>query len=78
MEDLNGEIMANNYTLKISQRDNLERMIKRFLKKAKKMGIIDEARERRYYKKPSEKRREAKRRAIARQKKEEAKRRKED
>ena len=69
--------MANNYTLKIGHRDNLERMIKRFLKKAKKMGIIDEARERRHYKKPSEKRREAKRRSIARHKKEEAKRRKE-
>ncbi len=69
--------MANNYTLKIGHRDNLERMIKRFLKKAKKMGIIDEARERRHYKKPSEKKREAKRRAIARHKKEEAKRRRE-
>ena len=69
--------MANNYTLRITSRDNLERMIKRFLKKAKKMGIIDEARERRHYKKPSEKKREAKRRSIARHKKEEAKRRKE-
>jgi len=69
--------MANNYTLRITSRDNLERMVKRFLKKAKKMGIIDEARERRHYKKPSEKKREAKRRAIARHKKEEAKRRKE-
>ena len=69
--------MANNYTLRIGNRDNLERMVKRFLKKTKKSGIIDEARERRHYKKPSEKKREAKRRAIARHKKEEAKRRKE-
>ena len=69
--------MANNYTLRITSRDNLERMVKRFLKKTKKSGIIDEARERRHYKKPSEKKREAKRRAIARHKKEEAKRRKE-
>jgi len=70
--------MANNYTLKVGHRDNIERMIKRFIKKTKKLGIIDEARERRHYKKPSEKKREAKRRAIARHKKEEAKRRKED
>lgn len=70
--------MANNYTLKIGSRDNLERMVKRFIKKTKKSGIIDEARERRHYKKPSEKKREAKRRAIARHKKEEAKRRKEN
>jgi ribosomal protein S21 len=70
--------MANNYTLKIGSRDNLERMVKRFIKKTKKLGIIDEARERRHYKKPSEKKREAKRRAIARHKKEEAKRRKEN
>ena len=69
--------MANNYTLRITSRDNLERMVKRFLKKTKKSGIIDEARERRHYKKPSEKKREAKRRSIARHKKEEAKRRKE-
>lgn len=70
--------MANNYTLRIRNKDNLERMIKRFIKKTKKLGIIDEARERRHFKKPSEKKREAKRKAIARHKKEEAKRRKED
>ena len=51
----------------------MEKLVKRFIRKTKKSGIIDEAKEKRFFKKPSEKRREAKRRAIARQKKEIAK-----
>lgn len=34
-------------------RNNAERMIRRFMKKVKKEGIIEEVKERRYYKKPS-------------------------
>jgi ribosomal protein S21 len=68
--------MATNITLKPRRNELPERLIKRFIKKVKKSGIIDEAREKRHYKKPSEKRREAKRRAIARQKKEMAKKKK--
>ena len=66
--------MATNLTLKPRRNERADRLIKRFIKKAKKLGIIDEARDRRYYKKPSEKRREAIKRSNARRKKEEAKR----
>ena len=66
--------MATNLTIKPRRNERADRLIKRFIKKAKKLGIIDEARERRYYKKPSEKRREAIKRSNARRKKEEAKR----
>ena len=46
-------------------------MIKRFIKKCKKQGIIDEIKDRRYFKSNSEKRNEVKRkrrRAIAKAK----------
>ena len=74
MEKVGWEIMATNLTIKSRRNELPDRLVRRFIKKTKKSGIIDEARERRYYKKPSEKKREAKRRAIARQKKELAKR----
>ena len=51
------------------RRDTPERMIRRFTKKVKKAGIIDEARNRRHYEKPSVKRRRkqhARKRAIER------------
>ena len=38
-------------------RGNPEKMIRKFIKKTKKEGILDEARDRRYYEKPSVKRR---------------------
>ena len=38
--------------------NNVERMIRRFIKKTKKEKILEEVRERRYYKKPSEVRRD--------------------
>ena len=66
--------MAVNYSVKVRRNDNLERVIKRFIKKTKKLGIIDEVKERRFYVKPSEKRRLAKKRSDAKRKKEEAKR----
>ena len=66
--------MATNLTIKSRRNELPDRLVKRFIKKIRKSGIIDEAKERRYYKKPSEKRREAKRRSDARRRKEIAKR----
>jgi ribosomal protein S21 len=66
--------MALNYSVKVRRNDNIERVIKRFIKKTKKLGIIDEAKERRFYMKPSEKKRLARKRSDAKRKKEEAKR----
>ena len=68
--------MANNYTYKVRKKDDLNRVVKRFIKKCKKLGIIDEIKDRQHYTKPSEKRRRAKERAIRRRIKEEKKRRK--
>ncbi len=62
--------MATNLTIKRRRNEPVDKLVKRFIRKTKKSGIIDEIKERRYFKKPSEKKREAKRRAIARQKKE--------
>ena len=68
--------MASNYSVRVRRNDKIERVIKRFIKKTKKLGIIDEAKERRYYLKPSEKKRLARKRSEAKRKKEEAKRKK--
>jgi len=68
--------MANNYTYRVKRKDNIDRVVKRFIKKCKKLGIIDEIKERRHYVKPSEKKRRAKERAIRRRIKESRKRRK--
>ena len=60
-----------NIQVKPRKRETPERMIKRFIKKCKKKGIIDEVKERRYHKKPSEKRRERnikRKRALAKEK----------
>ena len=40
--------------------EHQDRMIRRFTKKVKKAGIIEEIRDRRFYKKPSERRKEKK------------------
>lgn len=40
--------------------DNIEKAIRKFLKKCKKLRIVEEYRDRQYYVKPSVKRREAK------------------
>ena len=50
------------YNLEVVVRnpEDIERMIKKFNKKVKKMGIIEEVKERRYYTKPSVKRRRKK------------------
>ena len=54
-----------NVSVNIRQtRGNVEKMIRRFIKKTKKEKIIEKYRERQYYKKPSVKRREKRQRAI--------------
>mgnify|MGYP003124475591 CR=1 FL=1 len=61
----------SNMTVKPRGRESQERMIKRFIKKCKKKGIIDEVKDRRYFKSNSEKRNERNRkrkRALAKAK----------
>ncbi len=62
--------MATNHIAKPRKNEDPNRFIKRFIKKCKKLGIIDEFKDRKRYTKPSVKRRLAKKRAIAKQKKE--------
>jgi ribosomal protein S21 len=69
LEKASGELMAVNYSVKVRPRDNIDRVIKRFIKKTKKLGIIDEAKERRYYTKPSDKKRRHKKMVERRRKK---------
>ena len=52
-----------------NRHENAERMIRRFIKKTKKIKLMDELRDRRYYVKPSEVNRNTKRRQIAENKK---------
>ncbi len=59
--------------VKRERNDTDERMIKRFLKRVKKLGIIEEFLSRRYYVKPSVKKRIDKKRQIAEHKKKMAK-----
>lgn len=61
--------MATNHTERPHKNESPERFIKRFIKKCKKIGIIDEVRDRKEYTKPSVKKRLAKKKAIARHKK---------
>ena len=60
---------AVNISVKPLKRDTPEKLIRRFRRKVKKSGILDEVRKRQYYKKPSELRREK----IIRRKRETAK-----
>jgi len=61
--------MAINHIEKPRKNEDPNRFIKRFIKKCKKLGIIDEVKERRRFKKPSDKKRLAKKKAIAKHKK---------
>ena len=61
--------MATNHISKPRKNEDPNRFIKRFIKKCKKLGIIDEVKERNRYVKPSVKKRLARKKAIARQKK---------
>ena len=65
--------MASRLTMKPRRNEDGERLIKRFRRKVKKLGLIEELRERRYYTKKSDKKRRAKKKAVARRKKQEQK-----
>ena len=65
--------MACNVRIRPRKNEPIARTIKRFIKKVKKEGIIEELRERRRYTKPSERKRKAKKRSDAKRKKELAK-----
>ena len=54
--------MAVNVEVVRKENESIERMLKRFMKKVKKEGIMEELRERSYYTKPSETKRHAKKR----------------
>lgn len=68
--------MATNLVVYPRRNENIERVIKRFNKKVKKLGIIDDYRDKQRYMKPSEKRRRAKKRSDRRRAKELAKQKK--
>jgi ribosomal protein S21 len=61
----------SNITVKPRKNESQERMVKRFTRKCKKKGIVDEVKDRRYFKSNSQKRNEIKRkrkRALAKAK----------
>ena len=66
--------MACNHIEKPRKNEEPNRFIKRFIKKCKKLGIIDKFKDGQYYIKPTTKRRIQKKRAVARHKKEQRKR----
>ena len=55
--------MASNYTVRPRKNENPERLIKRFIKKCKKLGIINEVRDRKEFTSKSERKRIARRKA---------------
>ena len=61
--------MATNHVARPRRNEDPNRLIKRFQRKCKKLGIFDDVREKRYFRKKSEARRLAKKKAIARYKK---------
>ena len=65
--------MATNLVVYPRRNENIERVIKRFGKKVKKLGILDDYREKQHYTKPSEKRRLRNKRSDRRRAKELAK-----
>ena len=69
-----GNSKKSNLSVYPRRNESPERFIKRFIKKVKKSGIIEEVKERRRYRKPSEVKRIKRAKAIARRKKEEKKR----
>jgi small subunit ribosomal protein S21 len=60
---------AINISVRPLKKDTPEKLIRRFRRKVKKAGILDEVKRRKYYKKPSE----VKREKIIRRKRETAK-----
>lgn len=65
--------MASRLTIIPRKNESGERLINRFKRKVKKLGLMDEVRERKYFTKKSDKKRRAKQKAIARRKKQEQK-----
>ena len=65
--------MPTNLVIYPRRNENIERAIKRFIKKTKKLGIIDHYKEKQRYLKPSEKRRKRNKRSDRRRAKELAK-----
>ena len=61
--------MASNYSIRPRKNESPERFIKRFIKKCKKLGIIQEVRDRKQFTSKSEKKRIAKRKAVRNNKK---------
>jgi small subunit ribosomal protein S21 len=57
--------MAINVEVFARRNEDAERLIKRFSRKTRKEGIMEEFRERMYYEKPSDKRRRLKKRSKA-------------
>ena len=55
-------MMATHVKVALRKNETVERMIKRFSKKVRTEGIMEEARERMFYEKPSTKRRKARNR----------------
>ena len=68
--------MPANLVVYPRRNENIERVIKRFNKKVKNLGIIDEYRDKQRYMKPSEKRRRRNKRSDRRRAKELAKQKK--
>ena len=55
-------------------RGNVERLIRKFIKKTKKEKIVEQVRDRKHYKKPSVKKKDKRERALRARKREEQKR----
>lgn len=68
--------MPTNLVVRPRRNENIERAIKRFNKKVKKLGILEDYKDKQRYLKPSEKRRRAKKRSDRRRAKELAKQKK--
>ena len=65
--------MAANHKVRPRRNESGERLIRRFTRKSKKLGLIEESKDRRQHTKRSDAKRRAKQRAIARRKKKEQK-----
>ena len=65
--------MATNLVVRPRRNENIERAIKRFNKKVKKLGILDDYKDHQRYTKPSDKRRLRNKRSDRRRAKELAK-----
>jgi ribosomal protein S21 len=65
--------MAANISVRPRRKETGERLIRRFTRKIKKLGLIEEVKDRRHHKKKSDVKRRARQKAIARRKKKEQK-----